>query len=335
MMIVRMLLVLSLAATPLAAQEKAAQERAGQEKAAPAKSDAKKTSAGKATADNKDDKEADSSDGAGDRDAIRRASREFVEAFNSGNPKAVAAMWTENGDYVDDSGEVFTGRDAIAKEYTEFFKEHKGFKLTLVIDSLRLLRADAAIEDGRAMLDPQPAGAPAISKYTAVHIKSGGKWRLASVRDTRVEMRSGYQHVADLEFLIGTWTAEESGSKMRSVCRWVANKSFVQRDYTVTRPDKSTDSGVQLIGFNPQTGNVQSWNFSSDGGHAIGVWTPRADGWQAEVVGVTGDGTETSAVNILTRLDDNAYTWQSVERTASGAPVPDVGEVVIKRQSSK
>ena len=57
---------------------------------------------------------------------------------------------------------------------------------------------------------------------------------MSTVRDARIETPSAYRNVADLEFLIGVWTAEEHGVKTESVCRWVANKSFVERSYTVT-----------------------------------------------------------------------------------------------------
>jgi hypothetical protein len=199
---------------------------------------------------------------------------------------------------------------------------------------LRLLSDSAAIEDGHSIVEPAPADAPAIGKYMAVHVKVDGKWLMSTVRDSRIETPSSYGNVADLEFLIGTWTAEEHGAKAESVCRWVANKSFVQRDHTVTHPDGTTTSGVQLIGWNPQEGHVQSWDFSSDGGHAVGVWSPHESGWTAEMQGITGDGTPTSAIVHLTRLDDNAYAWQSVQRTAGGVSLPDTDEVVLKRRTT-
>jgi uncharacterized protein (TIGR02246 family) len=318
MMNVRTLFLLGLACAPLAAQEKPSTARASADKKAPRKSIVT----------------AKTDDGGGERQAIRDSSREFMKAFNSRNAKAVAAHWTEDGDYIDEAGQVFAGRDAIEKEYAQFFKDNNGVKLQVVIDSLRLLSDAAAIEDGRVMLDPAPVGAPAISKYTAVHVKVDGKWLMSTVRDVRIETPSAYRNVADLEWLIGTWTAEEHGAKMVSVCRWVANKSFVQRTYTVTHHDHTTLSGIQLIGFNPQGGHVQSWNFSSDGGHAIGVWTPRDGGWQAEVHGTTGDGTGTSAINLLTRIDDNAYVWQSVQRTAGDNTLADTDEIVLRRSSN-
>jgi uncharacterized protein (TIGR02246 family) len=270
-------------------------------------------------------------DSSRDLAAIRGASESFVAAFNKGDAKRVAALWTEDGDYTDDSGTKFSGREAIEKEYAKFFVANPGHKIRLAIDSLKLLGDGAAIEDGRAMLDPAPAGTPATSKYTAIHVKANGQWLMASVRDTRVEAASAYRDVADLEWLIGTWTAEEHGAKTESVCRWVAGKSFVERSYMVTRADGTSTSGVQIIGWNPQDGHVQSWNFTSDGGYAIGVWTPRTGGWSAEIRGMTGDGTLTTATNRLTKLDENAYVWQSVNRTAGGQPLADTDEVVLKR----
>ena len=267
--------------------------------------------------------------------AIRTGSQAFVDAFNRADAKAVAMLWTADGDYIDDAGRRFQGRAAIEKEYADFFNEHRGVKIRIVIESLRLIGGGAAVEDGRAILEPAPAGAPATTKYTAVHVKDGGQWLMSTVRDTRLEGPSVYGNIADLEWLIGTWTAEEHGVKSESVCRWVANKSYVERSYTTTQPDGTVSSGVQIIGWNPERGRVQSWNFSADGGHAVGIWTPRERGWAAEVRGVTGDGSVTAAVNVLTRLDDNAYAWQSVQRSVAGQSLPDSDEIVLKRKLQK
>ncbi len=295
---------------------------------------AEETSPQKPTYDDQaeDDKQpAAGPDNQDDLAAIRQSADEFVKAFNNQKPQALAALWTEDGDYIDESGRVFVGRKAIAQEYAQFFKEHDGVKLRLMIDSLRLLSDDAAIEDGRAVLDPMPAGAPAISKYTTVHVKIDGKWLMSTVRDVRIETPSAYHNLENLSWLIGKWTAEEHGSQAEITCRWIANKSFIERRYTVTNPDQVTESSVEIIGYNPQTGQIQSWNFHSDGGHAVGVWTPHESGWQAEVQGTTADGTPTSAVNVLTQLDDKAFAWHSVQRSVGDTPLADTGEVVLRR----
>lgn len=267
--------------------------------------------------------------------AIRAESQAFSAAFNAGDAKAVAALWTADGDYIDETGKSFAGRAEIEQNYARFFAENPGVRLRIVIDSLRLLSSDAAIEDGRTILDSASQGVPATGKYTAVHVKVDGKWLMSTVRDSRTETPSTYRNVADLEWLIGDWTAEEHGQKFASTCRWIANKSFVERKYTVTHTDGTILSGLQLIGWNPQAGHVQSWNFSSDGGHAIGVWSALPDGWSAEVRGTTGVGTPTEAIVQLKRLDDNAYVWKSVGRSAGGQPLPDTEEIVLKRLPAK
>jgi uncharacterized protein (TIGR02246 family) len=267
-----------------------------------------------------------------DLDAIRAGSQTFVAAFNKQDAKAVAALWTEDGQYSDDAGRVFAGRAAIGTAYAEFFAQNPGAQLRVVVDSLRLLSPDAAIEAGRAMVALRPDGTPGISSYTAVHVKVDGKWLMATVRDAPGSASSAGQNAADLEWLVGTWVAEEHGVRTESVCSWVAGKSFLERKHTTTRPDGTTASGVQLIGWNPQAGHVQSWSFTSDGGHAIGIWMPIEGGWQAKVDGTTGDGTPTTAVNVLRRLDDNAYAWQSVRRFLGESALPDTEEIVIKRR---
>jgi uncharacterized protein (TIGR02246 family) len=267
--------------------------------------------------------------------AIRAGSEAFMAAFNKQDAKAVAALWTDDGEYIDDSGRRFAGRDAIEKGYTQFFADNPNVKIRLAIDSLRQVSPNTAIEDGRAVVEPAPAGADGVSQYTAVHTKVGGKWLMASVRDTWIETSAEVRTSADLEFLIGTWVAEEHGVQTVSDCRWVADGRFIERRYTTTLLDGTKTSGVQMIGWNPQGGHVQSWDFSPDGGHAVGLWSPIDGGWQAKVQGTTGEGISTAAVNRLMRLDDNAYVWQSVQRSLGDVALPDTDEVVIKRRPAQ
>lgn len=267
--------------------------------------------------------------------AIRAGSKAFVAAFNKRDAKAVAACWTEDGEYIDDAGRRFAGRDAIEKGYAEFFADNPDVKIRLAIDSLRQVSPNAAIEDGHAVVEPTPAGADGVSQYTVVHAKVEGKWLMASVRDTWIEAPVEERTAADLEFLIGTWVAEERGVQTVSECRWVADGRFIQRRYTTTQLDGTKTSGVQMIGWNPLGGYVQSWDFSPEGGHAVGIWSPIEGGWQAKVQGTTGDGISTAAVNRLMRLDGNAYVWQSVQRSLGEAALPDTDEVVIKRRAAK
>ena len=65
---------------------------------------------------------------ASDQAAIRATADAFVKAFNRGDAQAVAALWTPNGSMVNDRGQTFKGRQAIADEYAAFFKQQPGSK---------------------------------------------------------------------------------------------------------------------------------------------------------------------------------------------------------------
>lgn len=269
--------------------------------------------------------------------AIREGSQKFSEAYNQGKAKAVAALWTPDGEFVDAAGRKWVGRSEIEKYYTSLLGANPDAKMTIVIDSLKLLSEDAAIEDGHAFLDPAPAGSPATGAYTVVHVKVDGKWLMSSVRDREVETPSTYSQLAALEWLVGDWEAEEHGATAHVTCRWIGNKSFLERKSKVTKADGSSATSLQIIGWNGRLGRIQSWMFSSDGSHAVGTFSPAGDehGGVIEMVGTLADGSESIAVNVVKRLDENAFTWQSTERRAGGEPLPDLDEILFKRKLAK
>ncbi len=80
--------------------------------------------------------------------AIHKTAEAFVEAFHKGDAKAVAAFWTQDGDYVDDTGRVLKGRKAIEDSFTELFAGSKGLKLRIDVANLKFPTLDLAIEDG-------------------------------------------------------------------------------------------------------------------------------------------------------------------------------------------
>jgi hypothetical protein len=51
--------------------------------------------------------------------------------------------------------------------------------------------------------------------------------------------------------------------------------------------------------------------------------------------GVQGDGTKTTGVTSLRRIDDNTLGWRSTDRTVGGVRLPDLQEVILKRDVAK
>ena len=70
------------------------------------------------------------------RRRVRASEEAFLRAFNRGDAKAVAALWTPNGSLADERGEIFKGRKAIEDQYAAFFKEYPGAKIEVAVKSI-------------------------------------------------------------------------------------------------------------------------------------------------------------------------------------------------------
>ncbi len=272
-----------------------------------------------------------------DEAAIRANEQAFVQAFNRGDAKAVAALWTPHGSLADNQGRLLKGRQAIEDEYAAFFKQHPGATIEVAIQSLELPAPGTAIEDGMARVMTKDDTPPAASRYTAVHALVDGKWLMASVRESGVALPSNYGRLQDFDWLIGKWETKAGDTTVHTLFRWMAHRSFLQREYTVRRGGLAESSGLQIIGWDPQAGQVRSWSFDSSGGHGTGLWTPVAEGWRIESRGVLADGTPTSSQDFLIRVPDenDVLGWRSVNRKMGDQPLPDLREVVLERLSEK
>lgn len=264
--------------------------------------------------------------------AVRETAQRFVDAFDKGDAKAVAALWAEDGDYVDESGERTIGREAIQKKYAAFFAANAGAKFEVAIDAIHQAGAETAIEDGRSKLTLAGQTQQASSgRYTVVHVKRNGQWQIASARDLPGEGVASGDPLVDLEWMIGTWHVEHLSAEMELTCRWLADKSFVEATYSKREGDKVTPTATQIIGIEPRSGRIASWMFTADRGYAHGLWIPHETGWAIEFEGTRADGTTTTAVNLLSRVND-ALVWKSTQRMIAGQSLPDTDEVVLKRK---
>lgn len=269
--------------------------------------------------------------------AIRATAASFAEAFNRSDAPAVAELWIESGTLADDRGQHFQGRPAIEAEYSKFFGSFPGAKMDVTITSLDFPTSALAIEDGISRLSLPHASVPTASSYTAVHVLQNGKWLMASVRERSTALSPAESHLQDLAWMVGNWAALREGRQLQATFRWVADNKFIQRDFTIRQHDAVVSSGVQLLGWDPQTGQIRSWSFDSSGGYGQSVWSVTAQGWSIESRGVLADGTPTASRESLTRPagEQDAFSWRSTHRTVGIVTVPDSEEVVMKRVLEK
>jgi uncharacterized protein (TIGR02246 family) len=269
---------------------------------------------------------------AADETAIRDGAAAFARAFNAADARAVAALWTPTGEYVDEAGNTFSGRPAIEKEYAALFKEHPGATIRVTIDALRFAGPDLAIEEGTARVQEPPVGAVSMARYMAIHRKQDGKWLMASVRDLESAPLTRYQALRELEALVGDWEARTGDVSVETHCEWMENRNFIRRTFKRTQGGEVATSGMQIIGVDPTTDEVVSWEFDADGGFGRALWTRDGARWIIANEAVTGAGKTALSINLLTFVNKDTFHFQSTNRTLDGAPMQDIPETKITRR---
>lgn len=265
--------------------------------------------------------------------AIKQVVAAYVQAFNSHDANAVAALWTPEAVYTNrDTGEEVVGREAIAAQFEAAFKAQPESKLDVNVASVQLLSPNAAVEHGTAKL-LTPDTDPEIIQYTAVYVQRDGKWLLDRVTDEEpVEVPSHYEQLKVLEWMIGNWIDQDDQVQIETECRWAKNQNFLVRSFTVVAGDGLDLSGMQIIGWDAAAKGIRSWTFDSDGGFAEARWTKDGDRWFIQNRGVLADGSKATMTNVLRPIDDNSFTWQTVERTAAGKLLPNIDTVTVVRE---
>jgi uncharacterized protein (TIGR02246 family) len=265
--------------------------------------------------------------------ALIKNAEGFVEAFHKGDAKALAAFWTTDGDYVDQTGKHLKGRDAIEKAFKEFFAENKELKLRIDSESLRFATPDVAVEDGVTAVIPADGGPPSRARYTIIHVKKDGQWLLSSVRDSPFATPSNYEHLRDLEWVIGDWVdaAAEKGEVGHAVFSWSENQNYILSSFATSFKNIALHSGTQRIGWDPAAKGIRSWTFDDNGAFGEATWSKDGDKWQIKTQTVLRDGKKMTATDVVTRIDADTLGWQSKERMLDGKALPDVKEIKMKR----
>ena len=207
-----------------------------------------------------------------------------------------------------------------------------GARSRIEVDALRFLGPETAIEEGRTTITPVPdAGAPEITRFTAIYVKDDGRWLQSAVRDEISHDLTPHDHLKELEWLIGEWVNESQDAVVATTCKWTKGGNFIDREFTMKTKGQPVLSGTQRIGWDPVKRQFKTWIFDSEGAHGEGYWTRDGDRWVIKVEGVRQDGQPVSATNIITRLGKDRMSWQSVNRTLGEAAIPGVDEFVIVR----
>jgi uncharacterized protein (TIGR02246 family) len=260
---------------------------------------------------------------------VKAAAAEFRKAFDAGDAKAVAALWTADAEYSGPDGETVRGRDAIEKMYAELFKAQPKATVESAPESVRALGRRAVVAEGTLTVKLPDDPEPGVSRYSALLVREDDGWRLASVREWVPDPATDVTP-KDLGWLVGEWAAKGDGGELKITYAWDENKVFLHGKYTLTKDGKTVSSGMQVIGMNPG-GGLRSWMFDSSGTTSDGVWVRDEKRWLQEAVGVLPDGTEVTSASVIIPLGPDSFTWQATDRAMNGEPLPALPPVKVTR----
>ncbi len=267
-----------------------------------------------------------------DEAAIRSIAESYARAYNAGDSRALAALFADDAEMIDEDGERMRGRSVIEDVFRSMFKERPGASIAISPASLRFLGPDAAREEGQTQVKTASSEGPTTRHYTVLYVKEGKRWLYSSVREEREKHLSHHQRLQELAWLLGDWVDETPDSVVHSTCQWTADRNFLVRDFSIQVQGKPVMTVNERIGWDPSTRQIKSWVFDSEGGHGCGLWSRNGNEWVIKLTGILPDGRTATATHILTRLSPQSARWSSVERTVGDQVVPDHAEYVMVRR---
>jgi uncharacterized protein (TIGR02246 family) len=266
-----------------------------------------------------------------DRAAILKGARDFSDAFNEGNAKAIAAMWTPNGECRDAGGQSSVGRAAIEKSFAESFKANAGARIEVLVKSVRFPAADLAVEEGLLRYTRRVKELPQTTAYVAVHVRDAGRWKIA----LSSEGAGGQDRLEDLDWLLGEWTTKVKDDAVKFSFARDPKKAVILAKFTRTPPGKDSVSGVIRIALDPETGRIRSWGFEDDGAHSQSLWVNDGKSWILDSRGVLADGAPVAERIVLQRVGPDVITWRAIDRVIGDTALADTVPMRLTRAPKK
>lgn len=266
-----------------------------------------------------------------DERQIHQAVMAFVEHYKHHDADKLAALFAQDARMEFRDGTEVRGRDALKQSFVDAFQENPKAAISVVLDSIRLLTPDVAVEEGSTNRFPDGETLASQDRYTVLHVKKNGRWLMQSVRITEEKSLSPFAELQPLEWLIGEWIDEGTDENVEVNFQWADNKSFLIEEFKVVRDNEVVLKGTQRIGWDPQKKEIRSWIFDDAGGFSEAVWTQTGDDWVCKAKGVTPDGESASTTRTLTRADNERVIWRSTDRLAAGDRLPDLTVTMVRK----
>jgi uncharacterized protein (TIGR02246 family) len=274
---------------------------------------------------------ASATDVSADEQQIRAAIIAFVKEYNAHQADKVAALFAPDARMVFRDGTEVNGTAEIKQAFEEEFAQRPKAAISVDVDSIRFLTPDVAVEEGVTSLFPDGETLTSQGRYTVLHLKKDGGWKMQSARVVEEESLSAYGELQALEWLVGEWIDEGRDELVETRFHWDENKSYLLEEFQIVREGEVVLKGTQRIGWDPQAKQIRSWTFDNAGGFGQTVWTPVEESWVCKARGMDADGTSVSATRTLTRAAPDRVTWYATDRLAGDEQLPDLAITMVRK----
>jgi uncharacterized protein (TIGR02246 family) len=259
-------------------------------------------------------------------------SQQYEDAYNKADAKTLAGFFSEDVDYTDPDGAEVKGRDAMEKLLADNFAQNPGVKLSIRTDEIKQVTPDVKVSRGVATVT-LPNGSAQATRYTAVRVKKGDHWEITQLTETDAPAPNASSQLQTLDWLVGSWEDKSGDQVVQTKATWAGDKNFLVRTFKVKGADQSETDGWEIIGWDPIRQQIRSWIFDSNGGFGEASWVYDGDDWLIRASNILPDGSRSTAENLLTKVDDNNFTWESQNRTLNGEPQPALDTIEVRRVS--
>jgi uncharacterized protein (TIGR02246 family) len=259
----------------------------------------------------------------------------FAKAFEAANAAAIADLFLDESMIVSPDGNAVRGKAAVAGMYGAAFKENPGLKLETNVQDIRFVTPELARVEGKTKLSSRNGDAAEFTGFSALLVRRDGNWRIAELHEYAAPAAdvTPYERLKELAWMVGEWVEEGDKAKSQSSIRWADNQSYLIRTYSIEPQGEKPSSGTMFIGWDPQSGQIKSWLFNSEGGHGEGLWNRTGDSeWVIKATGVLRDGRPTSATQIQTAVNKDTVKVSSIDRIIGGVVAPDITDVIMVRK---
>lgn len=286
-----------------------------------------------------------------DAEAIRAATRAYTQALEKGDGAKLASFWTPDGDIIDDIGRVMPGRETVSM-ITPTAPQAAKPTIRVAETNLRFLSPDVAVEDGSVDVTDNAGRGQLRGRYSATWVRHGGDWKLAALREARIDHAAGIESLDDLDWMVGDWQVVDDPTESEAAgqapaaqrptiemrVRWNATRTFLLRDMMITPAGQTAEAEKihisQRIGWDPLSRRIHSWIFGSDGSHGEAEWSRDDGSWVARTTAVHPDGRQTSSINIYTFDGKDRCTWRSLPTHVGGEHEPQITLTMVRKPAS-